>query len=336
MKRLAVAVLVLSSIAVLPRPAWPQQGDVGVESVNGSQFSEPAEDKLDPVVLKAQVLLDRLRFSPGVIDGYLGDNLSKAVRAFEEANGLEPDGKLDREVWRRLEETSDRPVLKEYTIAEDDVAGPFVESIPERFEDLSKLDRLSYLGPKELLAEKFHMDEELLERLNRGKDFGKAGTVIVVADPARAIGSDPTVTGTAAKGAKIEVRKSTGTVRLLDERGEVLAVYPASVGSEEKPAPTGTHRVEAIAENPVYTYNPDYGFKGVKAKEAFTIKPGPNNPVGTVWIDLSAETYGIHGTPKPDEVGKVASHGCVRLTNWDVEELAGLVKRGTPVEFVGS
>jgi lipoprotein-anchoring transpeptidase ErfK/SrfK len=179
------------------------------------------------------------------------------------------------------------------------------------------------------------MDQDLLERLNRNRDFGKPGTTIVVADPTTASEPDRTKTGSTVKGARIEVDKSKSTVRLLDEQGRALAVYPASVGSKEKPAPSGTYEVKAIAKNPVYTYNPDYGFKGVKAKEAFEIRPGPNNPVGTVWIDLSAETYGIHGTPEPAEVGKVASHGCVRLTNWDVEELAALVKKGMPVEFIG-
>ena len=114
----------------------------------------------------------------------------------------------------------------------------------------------------------------------------------------------------------------------------MIAVYPASIGSEEKPAPSGSHTVRAVAKNPNYTYNPDYAFKGVKAKEKFEIKPGPNNPVGSTWIDLSIESFGIHGTPEPEKVGKVYSQGCVRLTNWDVQELAQMVEKGTPVEFV--
>jgi lipoprotein-anchoring transpeptidase ErfK/SrfK len=123
-------------------------------------------------------------------------------------------------------------------------------------------------------------------------------------------------------------------LRVLGKDGAVLAVYPASIGSEEKPAPTGSHTVQAVAPKPVYTYNPDYAFKGVKAKEKFVIKPGPNNPVGSTWIDLSIESFGIHGTPEPEKVGKAYSNGCVRLTNWDVEELAGMVKKGTPVVFL--
>jgi lipoprotein-anchoring transpeptidase ErfK/SrfK len=94
--------------------------------------------------------------------------------------------------------------------------------------------------------------------------------------------------------------------------------------------------VKGVAQNPIYTYNPEYKFEGVKADKPFTIKPGPNNPVGSVWIDLSEEGYGIHGTPEPSEIGKTASHGCVRLTNWDANILAQMVKTGVTVKFIGT
>ena len=121
---------------------------------------------------------------------------------------------------------------------------------------------------------------------------------------------------------------------MLDKDGKLIAFYPASIGSEEKPAPSGMSKVTNIVKNPPYTYNPKYEFKEVKAAQKFTIKPGPNNPVGLVWIALTGEGYGIHGTPEPEKVGKAGSHGCVRLTNWDALELAGMVDKGTPVEFI--
>src|SRR5262249_43537136 len=111
--------------------------------------------------------------------------------------------------------------------------------------------------------------------------------------------------------------------------------YPATVGSTEKPAPSGRLKVTGIAHNPTYRYNPDYAFKGVQAREPFTIEPGPNNPVGLVWIGLSAEGYGIHGTPDPSKISKAESHGCIRLTNWDALQLAAALARGTPVDFIG-
>jgi lipoprotein-anchoring transpeptidase ErfK/SrfK len=208
------------------------------------------------------------------------------------------------------------------------VKGPFAERIPEKFEEMAGLDRLAYTGPEELLTEKFHMDQDLLEALNPGKSFDKAGTTVLVAN-VRGEAKD----GQPQKIATIEVDKRQRVVQALAEDGSLVAVYPASIGSEEKPAPDGTHEVRAVARNPTYTYNPDYDFKGVKAKEKFEIKAGPNNPVGSVWIDLSVETFGIHGTPEPEKVGKSYSHGCVRLANWDAEELARMVRKGTKVVF---
>jgi lipoprotein-anchoring transpeptidase ErfK/SrfK len=133
---------------------------------------------------------------------------------------------------------------------------------------------------------------------------------------------------------RIEVDKDRQTLKAFAPSGELVAFFPATVGSEEKPTPTGTLKVESADANPNYRYHPDYKFKGVKSKEAFDIKPGPNNPAGSFWIGLSAEGYGIHGTPNPSKVSKTESHGCVRLTNWDVSFLGKSVKKGTPVQFV--
>ncbi|WP_457091176.1 L,D-transpeptidase family protein [Microvirga sp. P5_D2] len=301
-----------------------------LDAVNSAGLSEKLEKGTSPVLIKAQVLLDRARFSPGVIDGRNGENLQNAIKAFEKVKGLKVDGKLDDEFWTQLNEGASDPALVEYAISEDDVKGPFA-SIPDKMEDQAKLERLSYTSAEELLAEKFHMDVDLLKELNPGKRFDAAGTSIVVAN----VMHDPKNDEQAKKDlAKIEVVKSEKVLRALAKDGKIIAVYPASIGSEEKPAPTGSHEVRAVAPNPTYTYNPDYAFKGVKAKEKFVIKPGPNNPVGSTWIDLSVETFGIHGTPEPEKVGKAYSNGCVRLTNWDVEALAKMVKKGTPVEFL--
>jgi lipoprotein-anchoring transpeptidase ErfK/SrfK len=324
-----VAFAVLGILVFGPALAGPAGKVPSVEEVNGARAAEPPQKGIGPATLKAQVLLDRLHFSPGVIDGLDGDNYRRALAAFEEARGLKTDGRIDEKVLNTLAAESSEPALVEYAITPEDVKGPFVR-IPERMEDEADLDRLAYSSPQELLAEKFHMDEDLLAQLNPGRSFDQAGTRILVANVrigAPAEEKRP-------KAAKIEVSKKAREVRAFAADGAILAVYPASVGSTEKPAPSGTHQVRAVAANPTYTYNPDYKFKGVDAKEKFIIKAGPNNPVGSTWIDLSVESFGIHGTPEPAEVGKVASHGCVRLTNWDVEQLSRMVQKGTPVTFL--
>ena len=328
MKPVALAALGFFS---LMEPVLAAPPGLDLDAVNKAEWTDKSGKgkEIDPALIKVQVLLDRVRFSPGVIDGHNGENLQNAVKAFEAANELKPDGALDEEVWAKLNQTSPEPALIEYTIRDEDVKGPFVD-IPDKMEDQAKLDRLGYSSPDELLAEKFHMDMDLLKALNPGKAFDSAGTTIIVAnvDAKASTGKQPD------KAAKIEVDKSARIVRVLAKDGAVMAVYPASIGSEEKPAPKGSHTVRAVAKNPNYTYNPDYAFKGVKAKEKFEIKPGPNNPVGSTWIDLSVESFGIHGTPNPEKVGKSHSQGCVRLTNWDVEELSKMVEKGTPVEFI--
>jgi lipoprotein-anchoring transpeptidase ErfK/SrfK len=301
--------------------------ELSLAEVNAADFRDGQKSQSPAVLIKAQVLLDRARFSPGTIDGKRGENFSNALRAFQKENGLEENGELNAETWSKLSQNPE-PAVIEYTITAQDVKGPFADDIPEKMEKKAALKRLDYTGADELLAERFHMDEDLLTSLNPGKKFDKAGTVITVAN----VNEKPAALNT--KLEKIEVDKQRKIVRALGADGKLIAVYPASIGSEEKPAPSGTLKVARVAKNPTYTYNPDFQFRGVKAKEEFKIAPGPNNPVGSVWIALNEKTYGIHGTPDPEKVGKVASHGCVRLTNWDALALAGMVKKGTVVEFL--
>lgn len=323
MFRYVMAAPVLWALLVLPAAA------MDAASINNAEYDPskpPAERKVDALVIKAQVLLDRARFSPGEIDGKLGENAQKALRAFAEAKGLKPNKPLTAEVWTALAGTSPDAVVTEYKISSDDIKGPFLEKLPARMEDMQKLKALSYTSPREAIAEKFHMSEGLLEALNPAKKFDRAGETLLVADVSR--------NAAPLKLDRIEVDKSNQTVKAFAASDELVAFFPATVGSKEKPTPSGTLKVVSADANPNYRYDPDYKFKGVKSKEAFRIKPGPNNPVGSFWIGLSAEGYGIHGTSNPSTVSKTESHGCVRLTNWDAVTLGRSVKKGTPVAFV--
>lgn len=285
----------------------------------------PADARPDPAVVRAQILLDRTRFSPGIIDGLGGENTRQAIAAFEEAHDLTVDGELDAEVFERLASGDGGQVLTDYAITAGDVAGPFIGTVPEDIAAMGQLETVGYANAREALAEKFHMSEALLQALNPGVDFARAGQTIVVAStgPNELQGEV----------ARIIVDKEENSVRAFDADGELLAFYPATIGSGEMPSPTGSHTVRAIAPRPNYTYDPSRVSYG-EGRAKVVVPPGPNNPVGTVWIDLSRDTYGIHGTPDPAEIGKTASSGCVRLTNWDVEQLAGAVKPGVEVRFV--
>ncbi len=213
-------------------------------------------------------------------------------------------------------------VVRIYEITADDASGPFV-SVPATMEEQATLEQLSYQDIAEKLAEKFHMTKAFLKALNPGADFG-AGTKILVVSP------DPE--RLQASVARVEVDKKASTVRAYDDTGRLVATYPASIGSSTFPSPQGTMEVRAIAPEPTYHFDPsgrDWG-----PDRALTIAAGPNNPVGSTWIDLTKDGYGIHGTPEPRLIGKTTSHGCVRLTNWDAEELSQAVSKGTKVEFV--
>jgi lipoprotein-anchoring transpeptidase ErfK/SrfK len=319
---------------LLAAPVWwvwlvlPAAG-MDAASINNAAYetSKPlTEGKIDPLVIKIQVLLDRARFSPGEIDGKLGENAQKALKAFAEAKGLKPSQPLTPDMWKALAGTSSDAVVTDYKISNDDIKGPFLERLPAKLEDLRGLKSLSYTSPREAIAEKFHMSEGLLQALNPKKKFDQAGEILLVADVLR---NDSKLNVD-----RIEVDKSRQTVKVFVASGEIVAFFPATVGSKEKPTPGGTLKVVSADANPTYRYNPDYKFKGVRSKEVFTIKPGPNNPVGSYWIGLSAEGYGIHGTSNPSTVSKSESHGCVRLTNWDAAMLGRNIKKGTPVAFV--
>jgi lipoprotein-anchoring transpeptidase ErfK/SrfK len=321
----AVALVLVAGGPVHARHPPPQL--LSPAAVDQTACSGTTSPKMSRAAMfKAEVLLDRLDLSPGVIDGKTSENAGKAIVAFQRSHDLAASRKLDQPTWDKLCESMSAPVLIKYTITDDDVRGPFLRKIPRDFEGMARLHRLAYRSATQLLAEKFHTSEETIKLLNRGKTLDRAGTVIIV----------PSVADGRPDGQvfKVEVDKSAKVVRAFGRNDELIAFYPASIGSREKPAPSGTYSVRRVVANPTYHYDPKFRFKGVRTHRKLTIAPGPNNPVGLVWIDLTKASYGIHGTPRPEEIGKTQSHGCIRLTNWDALDLAKRVRKGTPVAFL--
>jgi lipoprotein-anchoring transpeptidase ErfK/SrfK len=293
-------------------------------TVNNATYAAVAKEVQGPLAVKLQILLDRAHISPGLIDGRQGKNVKNALRVFEQRSNLPVDGKLDADVWELLQKGTTDVVVR-YELKAEDLEGPFVESIPTDFTEMANMKQLSYTGPMELLSEKFHVHPDLLKALNPDASL-KPGDQILVPNVLDAAPKDQV--------ARIEVNKEENLVRGYAADSTLVVSYPASIGSGENPSPEGTMEVRTAAQNPKYFYRPDKNFQQGGNTEPLELPPGPNSPVGSVWIDLTKETYGIHGTPEPGSVGKAASHGCVRLTNWDAEELAGLVRPGTKVSFV--
>jgi lipoprotein-anchoring transpeptidase ErfK/SrfK len=280
--------------------------------------------------LAFQVLLDRHAFSPGEIDGTIGPNAARALRAFQAANNLEPTGDPDCATWAALGGEGSAPTTT-YQVSEADVSGPFAERIPEDLVEQAKLPALSYRSAIERLGERFHVAPALLTRLNHGTAIARGATLEVPAVTPFDERAKPAL-NQAGSEIRIEVSRD-GSLRAIKPDGSLEFFAPVSSGSEHDPLPAGDWKVTAVQWMPAFHYNPALFWDAKPSQTRATIPPGPNNPVGVVWIDINVEHYGLHGTPEPSHIGHSESHGCVRMTNWDAAHVAALVKVGTPVVF---
>ena len=331
-RRPAVVVACLILLTFFDMPPAAGQSQPGRGGKRSTQVKRPSAPARLPcgTLLDFFVRLDRLSFSPGEIDQRSTANLRRALGAFQAANDLPVTGKPDCETWKQLQNASTAAVV-DYEITADDLKGPFTKEIPQRLEDQGALPALEYRSPLERLSEKFHAAPALFRQMNPGAGFN-AGERIKVpavtpfdasAKPAPEAAGDITIT----------VSKEKSSLQAATGDGKVVFFAPVSSGSEHDPLPIGEWTVTEIAWRPIFHYNPDLFWDADPRDTSTAIKPGPNNPVGVVWIGINVEHYGLHGSPDPSRVGETESHGCIRLTNWDAAHLASLVKRGTRLVF---
>ena len=304
-------------------PAQPQTAAPHRRAQHKAAAKTPTTPPLDEQALKTQVMLDRAGYSPGEIDGTMNASTQKALAMFTKYGGNAEALPADD--------------VTLYTLTDQDVAGPFTPNIPRSMMEMAKLDALGYRNVVEKLGEHFHCSPALLRRLNPGAKFA-AGEQIKVPNVMQGVAPVGPPRGSQADSSNpaattVKVSKSGSDLIVTDGAGHVLMYAPVTSGSEHDPLPIGEWKVTGVQHNPKFHYNPTLFWDAKATDQKTTIQPGPNNPVGVVWIDLSREHYGIHGTPEPSLIGKTTSHGCVRLTNWDAEKLAGLVRPGTKVLF---
>ena len=345
-------------------------------AANDAATVGPADSEARPL-MQVQIVLDRLGFTPGVIDGREGLSTRNALEGFQEANGLPITGKLDDATRLKLGQWARLPATRVVTIPDDFARGPFM-AVPKEPADQAKMPALGYASLDEKLAERFHTTVATLQMLNPGGQPAQRGAPVAAQPGTRAAPSAPAtpapgsaplfragqqirvpnigndgIEAAALKGdadwgatlaslgigtdqpqvERIVVSKSKGTLKAYDGNDRLVALYTVTTGSEHDPLPLGDWKVTAISRNPKFHYNPALFWDASPGDKAAMLPPGPNGPVGVVWIDLSKPHYGIHGTPNPETIGRTESHGCVRLTNWDAARLALMVKAGVKVVF---
>jgi lipoprotein-anchoring transpeptidase ErfK/SrfK len=302
-------------------------------AINAAPVVVPLKgDVSGPSVLKTQVYLDRLHFSVGVLDGRWGRNTAIALWWFQRSRGIEAaePGGLDEQTFRWLvASTGQIPALIERTITADDVKGPFV-SIPEDVYDQAELDCLCYESKSEKLAERFHTTVEFLEKVNPNVELANvnAGDRLWVPNVREELNREQRDI------ARVVISIRGNTFNAFDAAGNLIFHAPTTLGSKYDPSPRETTEVKKVTFNPWFHYQPTLFHEVPDTNPEAHLQPGPNSPVGVVWIALAKPHFGIHGTSNPDSIGYASSHGCVRLTNWDAHEVAHRVGPGVVVEFL--
>lgn len=342
-RRVPLSSLLLASVGpILVGPAPAAQP---VADQTGTAIRLPSS--VDAGIFKAQVLLDRAGFGPGVIDGKHGRFFVAALTGFQQSRGLDPSGKLDQRTWAALRHDT-APVIIRMVLKDEALDAPFTPNLPSRIADQTGLPYLGYRDILEKLAERFHTTPGTLLALNPGLSTPKPGTELILPglltqdrayDQAielkwRQMLANLNIAASLSRAAKVVVSKAQSLLKVYDATGRLVAQFPATTGSGHDPLPLGKWAIKGTAFLPTYHYNPDLFWDASKSDAKAQLNPGPNSPVGVVWIDLDKPHYGIHGTPEPSAIGRSESHGCVRLSNWDAARLAQMVTPQTVAEFI--
>ena len=301
---------------------------------------------IDGTTFHAQVLLDAAGFSPGVIDGRKGSSVEQAVRGFQEAKGMAVSGKLDNPTRAALLSLN-RPSTVMVKLTPEEVSGPFVYPFPSKPEAQAKLPAMSYRNMLEKVAERYHTSPDTIVALNGPQKLIGPGQVLRLPNVVPASRDYGSVDGKQAQllamlnvdanqpqGKSIVVDKSDGTLQVLDDADKIVAQFRVTTGSSHDPLPLGNWKVTTYSFLPPFNYQPDLFWDVADDKAEQKLPPGPNGPVGVAWLDLTKEHYGIHGTSEPSTIGHTESHGCLRLTNWDVMRLSRMLKPGFAAKFV--
>ena len=308
---------------------------------------QPGKPALDPKIMQVQVILDHLGFSPGVIDGRGGAGLKRAIAGFQKANGVVATGDVDPRTAAMLQKFAATQPTRDITLTPADLAGDFVGPLPHKEDEQAKLPSLGYANALEMLSERYHTTTPVLIELNSPDTKLAPGTVIKVPNVVTAGRAYPAalpeaykqtlaglnVDSTQPQADHLVVDKSDKTLSVYDAQDKLLAQFPVTTGSSHDPLPIGTWKILGLDYNPKFHFNPKLFWDAKPGETAAMLPPGPNGPVGVVWMDLSKPHYGIHGTPVPENIGRTASHGCVRMANWDAARVSLMVKAGTPAIF---